>query len=122
MIRPRIAAALAALALLASAHPAAAAVPTVAAAKAWALHRLGAVQYACLSAIVERESHWNPLSGTVTGSYGIGQATPGTVMAGYGRAWRTDPLLQTHWTVDYVARRYGSACNAWSWWQSHRSY
>lgn len=75
-------------------------------AKSYALRILGPRQYACLDAIVEHESRWNPLARNwESGAFGIPQALHGLTS--------TDPLTQVKWMLDYVARRYGTACAAW---------
>ena len=98
-------------------HPVEAAVPTVADAKAYALKRIGRTQFRCLDAIVSRESSWNPHAGSVGGYYGIFQTHPGSRM---GPGWRDDPMVQTRWGIGYISDRYGSACDAWSFWKAHR--
>lgn len=80
---------------------------SVSEAKAWARSLLGARQYACLDAIANHESRWNPLARNArTGAFGIPQALHGLTS--------TDPLVQVRWMLDYVARRYGTACAAWA--------
>ena len=124
MIRPRIAAALAALALLASVHPAAATEPhapsyahktypkATQAARDWAWRRLGAVQWVCLDRLWQRESGWRVAMGTPTASFGIPGAYPGTKMASEGPDWQTNPLVQVRWGLKYIAGRYVTACSA----------
>ena len=101
----------------------AASTPTVAYAKGYARYTLGATQYACLDAIATRESHWNPLSHNRTsGAHGVGQALPWTKMRRFGPdAWH-NPVTQVKWMTAYVHARYGSACNAWAFWQQHGWY
>lgn len=80
---------------------------TVAQAKAWTLAQLGPRQYRCLDAVVMHESRWNPLArNPVSGAFGIPQALHGLTSP--------DPLVQVRWMLDYVARRYGTACLAWA--------
>jgi hypothetical protein len=92
--------------------------PTVADAKAWARATLGARQYACLDAIAQAESRWDPLvwNRKGSGAYGIPQAKPASKMAAFGDDYLTDPMTQVHWMAWYVKERYGSACNAWATW------
>lgn len=69
------------------------------------------------------ESNWNPRARNATsGAYGIPQAHPASKMASAGPDWRTNPITQIRWAISYVAKRYGSACGAWSFWQAHRWY
>jgi hypothetical protein len=97
--------------------------PTVTDAKAYALSVLGSVQYACLDQIAIHESHWNPYDlNSSSGAYGIPQAVPGSKMAWAGADWHDNPVTQVKWMVHYVDGRYGSACSAWSFWQTNRWY
>ena len=97
--------------------------PTVDYAKGYARRTLGATQYRCLDHIAIRESHWNPLAHNRTsGAHGIGQALPWTKMRRFGPdAWH-NPVTQVKWMTAYVHARYGSACNAWAFWQQHGWY
>ena len=93
------------------------------AAKAYALERLGPRQYACLDAIVMRESRWRvDATNRSSGAYGIPQALPGSKMATAGADWRTNPVTQVRWMLGYLHGRYGTACAAWDFWQAHRWY
>ncbi|MFD2417265.1 aggregation-promoting factor C-terminal-like domain-containing protein [Amycolatopsis pigmentata] len=80
-------------------------------------------QYGCAANIITRESGWNPhATNPDSGAYGLAQALPGSKMARSGPNWRTDPATQLAWMRDYVTARYGGACNAWSFWQTHHWY
>ncbi len=46
-------------------------------------------------------------------AYGIPQALPGNRMAAYGADWRTNPVVQIKWGLDYIENTYGSPCSAW---------
>lgn len=93
------------------------------AAKKYAFSKLGATQYGCIDAVFERESHWNYKSyNRSSGAYGIPQAVPGRKMATFGSDWRTNPITQVRWGIHYVNGRYGSACGAWHFWQTHHWY
>ena len=97
--------------------------PTVADAKAYALHRLGPTQYTCLDQIATRESHWNPRAhNPTTGAHGIFQAYPARKMAKYGKDYLTNPITQTRFGIAYTKTRYGSPCNAWAYWKLHGWY
>ena len=43
-------------------------------------------------------------------------------MATFGSNWLTSPLTQVKWGIWYMNTRYGSACAAWSFFQSHGWY
>lgn len=97
--------------------------PTVAAARAYALARIGTVQYGCLDRLWTHESGWNPLElYGPSGAYGIPQAVPGSKMASAGADWRTNPVTQVRWGLGYIRGRYGSACSAWAHFQQHNWY
>ena len=99
------------------ASPAPPPTPTVDDARAFALARLGAAQFSCLDALWRHESDWDPSAKNPTsGAYGIAQALPATKMASIGTDWMSNPATQVTWGLEYIARRYGSPCNAWSFW------
>ncbi|MGW2254633.1 aggregation-promoting factor C-terminal-like domain-containing protein [Kitasatospora sp. NPDC001660] len=80
-------------------------------------------QLQCFSNIVFRESSWNPLAvNASSGAYGLVQALPGSKMASAGSDWRTNPVTQIKWGLDYMNSRYGSPCAAWTFWQNHHWY
>jgi hypothetical protein len=79
--------------------------------------------YSCFNNVIIRESMWkidatNPSSG----AYGIPQALPGSKMASAGSDWRTNPATQIIWALDYMKKRYGSPCEAWSFKRGHGWY
>jgi cell wall-associated NlpC family hydrolase len=80
-------------------------------------------QYACAAAIITRESGWDPTAtNPASGAYGLAQALPAAKMAAFGPDWRTDPATQLTWMRAYVDARYGGACAAWTYWQTHHWY
>lgn len=85
---------------------------SVAAARRYALGRLGSVQFSCLNKLWIKESNWNPFE-QYGRAYGIPQAVPGYKMASAGSDWRTNPLTQVKWGLGYIRARYGTACAAW---------
>jgi hypothetical protein len=100
--------------------PAPVATPSVDDARSFALAEIGAAQFSCLDALWQHESDWdtsaeNPSSG----AYGIAQALPAERMASVGHDWKSNPLTQVKWGLEYIAGRYGTACNAWSFWLRH---
>lgn len=79
----------------------------------------GEQQFQCYDNIIMRESEWvitatNPSSG----AYGIPQALPAEKLAAAGDDWRTNPVTQITWGLDYIEERYGTPCDAWSFKQS----
>ncbi|MEU2427085.1 LysM peptidoglycan-binding domain-containing protein [Streptomyces sp. NPDC007851] len=80
-------------------------------------------QYVCAAHIIARESGWSvAATNPSSGAYGLAQALPGSKMAGFGSDWRTNPATQLRWMRSYVHSRYGGACAAWAFWQTHRWY
>nr|WP_203616011.1 transglycosylase SLT domain-containing protein [Streptomyces sp. SID13726] len=80
-------------------------------------------QYQCFSNIVNHESTWNYLAvNASSGAYGLVQALPGNKMASAGADWQTNPATQIKWGLSYMNERYGSPCDAWSYWQAHGNY
>jgi hypothetical protein len=83
----------------------------------------GLDQMPCLDKMWTRESNWrttakNPSSG----SYGIPQALPASKMAKFGSDYKSNPATQIKWGLDYIKSRYGSPCQAWTFWQAHNWY
>ena len=72
-------------------------------------------QFSCLNSLWNRESRWNyRAQNPSSGAYGIPQALPGSKMASAGSDWRTNPVTQIEWGLDYIAGRYGTPCGAWA--------
>jgi hypothetical protein len=75
----------------------------------------GDSQFSCLNSLWNKESRWDyTATNPSSGAYGIPQALPGTKMASAGSDWRTNPITQIEWGLDYIADRYGTPCSAWS--------
>ena len=91
---------------------------TVSEVQAMAKQIVGSGQYLCFSNIVTRESGWNyTATNASSGAYGLVQALPGSKMASAGADWQTNPATQIKWGLNYMNSRYGSPCDAWSFWQ-----
>lgn len=80
-------------------------------------------EYDCVVWVFEHESGWkwdadNPRSD----AYGIPQANPGDKMADMGSDWRTNATTQLKWGLTYMKERYGTPCQAKSFWQAHNWY
>jgi hypothetical protein len=80
-------------------------------------------QFGCFDSIITHESGWdvhatNPSSG----AYGLPQSLPGSKMASAGADWHDNAATQVKWALDYMNNRYGSPCDAWSFWQGHHWY
>jgi len=73
-----------------------------------------ASQFSCLNLLWNRESGWNwRARNPSSGAYGIPQALPGSKMASVAPDWRTNPITQIKWGLNYIAERYGTPCGAW---------
>ncbi|OPC82560.1 transglycosylase domain-containing protein [Embleya scabrispora] len=84
---------------------------------------MSASSYTCFSNIVERESGWRVnATNKSSGAYGLMQALPASKYASAGADWRTNPATQIKWGLSYMNERYGSPCQAWTFWQSHNWY
>jgi hypothetical protein len=80
-------------------------------------------QFSCLDSLWSGESNWdhratNPSSG----AYGIPQSLPAAKMASAGSDWRTNPVTQIRWGLDYIESTYGSPCAAESFKQGNGWY
>ncbi|GAB7104143.1 transglycosylase SLT domain-containing protein [Streptomyces phaeofaciens JCM 4814] len=80
-------------------------------------------QFQCFSNIVNHESSWNYQAvNASSGAYGLFQALPAGKYASAGADWRTNPATQIKWGLSYMDSRYGSPCEAWSFWQANHWY
>ena len=70
-------------------------------------------QEACLVKLWTRESHWNYKAHNYrSGAHGIPQSYPAIKMESVGLDWRTNPVTQIRWGLNYIDKRYGSPCKA----------
>jgi hypothetical protein len=96
---------------------------TIAQVQAIARQIVPAGQFQCFSNIVDHESSWNYRAvNASSGAYGLVQALPGGKMASAGADWQTNPATQIKWGLNYMNVRYGSPCDAWSYWQANGNY
>jgi hypothetical protein len=80
-------------------------------------------QFQCFSNIVNHESSWNyQASNASSGAYGLFQALPASKYSSAGADWQTNPATQIKWGLNYMDSRYGSPCEAWSFWQANHWY
>lgn len=80
-------------------------------------------QWTCLDKLWNHESRYQTtVRNPTSGAYGIPQALPASKMGAAGADWRTNPVTQIVWGLGYIEDRYGSPCNAWSYWLRHASY
>lgn len=84
---------------------------------------LSTADFDCVDRLWSGESGWNVHAANPSSSaYGIPQALPGSKMASAGPNWQDNAETQIRWGLGYIANRYGSACAAWSYKQSHGWY
>jgi hypothetical protein len=80
-------------------------------------------QMSCLDPMWTRESNWRTTADNPSShSYGIPQALPASKMATFGADYRTNPATQIKWGLSYIKSRYGTPCQAWTFWQAHNWY
>lgn len=78
-------------------------------------HGWGATQFSCLDALWTKESGWNyRATNPYSGAYGIPQALPGSKMGTVASDWRSNPVTQIKWGLNYIGQIYGTPCGAWS--------
>jgi hypothetical protein len=81
------------------------------------------VQFRALVKLWDRESLWNHRShNSGSGAHGIPQALPGSKMRSAGADWRTNPVTQIKWGLNYIHSRYGSPTKAWAHFLRHHWY
>jgi flagellar biosynthesis GTPase FlhF len=96
---------------------------TIAQIQAMAQSMVPSGQWQCFSNIVDHESSWNYKAvNPSSGAYGLFQALPAGKYASAGADWQTNPATQIKWGLNYMNERYGSPCDAWSFWQANRWY
>ncbi|MEU8030976.1 transglycosylase SLT domain-containing protein [Streptomyces sp. NPDC049099] len=96
---------------------------SVAQIQAMARQMVAGDQFQCFSNIVDHESSWNYQAvNASSGAYGLFQALPAGKYASAGADWRTNPATQIKWGLNYMNSRYGSPCQAWSFWSANHWY
>ena len=79
----------------------------------------------CFRAILNKESHLNPLAkNPFSDATGVGQLL-GSTYSSLGLKKSNDALAQTVATLSYINRHYGgqlATCSAWAYWQIHFNY
>ena len=78
-----------------------------------------AAQWPCLDRLWIGESDWRwSVENPSSGAYGIPQSLPARKMATMGADYRTNPVTQIRWGLDYIKKSYGTPCNALDTWNS----
>lgn len=76
-------------------------------------------QWPCLDQLWIGESDWRwSVENPSSGAYGIPQSLPARKMATMGADYRTNPVTQIRWGLDYIKKSYGTPCNALDMWNS----
>lgn len=75
-------------------------------------------QWSCLEQLWVGESNWNYRAANPSGAYGIPQSLPASKMASVGADYRTNPITQITWGMNYIKNSYGSPCNALATWNA----
>lgn len=79
----------------------------------------GDAQWNCLNLLWEGESAWNfKAENPSSGAYGIPQSLPASKMATVGADYRTNPVTQIKWGLNYIKQSYGTPCGAWDFWNN----
>jgi hypothetical protein len=79
-------------------------------------------QFGCLDDLWENESGWSPTAQNADSTaYGIAQFLDQTWTL-MGVAKTSDPYQQIDVGLAYIAKRYDTPCEAWTFWQEHRWY
>lgn len=80
-------------------------------------------EYDCAAQIIIHESNWDVhATNPGSGAYGLPQALPAEKLAAAGPDWRDNARTQLTWMRTYIHDRYGTACNAWTFWQQHNPH
>lgn len=96
---------------------------SVAQIQAMARQMVAGDQFQCFSNIVNNESSWNYQAvNASSGAYGLFQALPAGKYSSAGADWQTNPATQIKWGLNYMNSRYGSPCQAWSFWSANHWY
>ncbi|NYF98939.1 hypothetical protein [Janibacter cremeus] len=76
-------------------------------------------QWGCLEQLWIGESDWDwNATNSSSGAYGIPQALPAEKMATHGSDWKTNPITQIDWGLNYIKLSYGSPCGALNFWNN----
>ncbi len=76
-------------------------------------------QWGCLEQLWAGESGWNYQAANASSdAYGIPQALPAAKMGDVAADYRTNPVTQITWGMQYVKATYGSPCSALGSWNS----
>lgn len=80
-------------------------------------------QWGCLEQLWIGESDWEwDATNSSSGAYGIPQSLPADKMASAGSDWKTNPITQIDWGLNYIKLSYGSPCGALDFWNEQNPH
>lgn len=80
-------------------------------------------QFSCLDALWTGESGWDyTATNPSSGAYGIPQSLPASKLAAAGDDWKSNPVTQIRWGLDYIRDAYGTPCSAQGFKSGHGFY
>lgn len=83
----------------------------------------GEGEWSCLMSLWIGESDWSwDATNSSSGAYGIPQALPASKMATAGPDWKTNPVTQMQWGMDYIKTSYGTPCGAKAFWDGNNPH
>ncbi|GAA1899989.1 hypothetical protein [Lapillicoccus jejuensis] len=72
-------------------------------------------QFSCLNSLWTKESGWQyTATNAGSGAYGIPQSLPASKMGTVASDYRTNPVTQITWGLQYIKASYGTPCSAWA--------
>jgi len=93
--------------------------PKAAARKLLPEYGFSQADWPCLERLWIGESGWNhKAENSSSGAYGIPQSLPGRKMASVAADWRSNPVTQIKWGLNYIKSSYGTPCNALDSWNA----
>ncbi|WP_338748466.1 hypothetical protein [Janibacter alittae] len=80
-------------------------------------------QWGCLEQLWIGESDWEwNATNSSSGAYGIPQSLPADKMASHGSDWKTNPITQIDWGLNYIKLSYGTPCGALNFWNNQNPH
>ena len=84
-------------------------------------YRFGEGQWESFYQIIKHESQWKHTAQNPNSTaYGLCQTMMSLYEQDLDEDFRTNPIKQINWCIDYTENRYGNPENAWNFWQINR--